>query len=148
MDMVKYVVRLTEEERKSLKELTVKGRTQAYRIKHAHILLKTDADGPNWTDERIAEAISVHVNTVRNVRQRFVEEGLEAALGRKKPELPPRERILDGEKEARLIALGCSAPPKGRARWTLRLLADKLVELEIVDQISHETVRQGLKKTR
>ena len=148
MDMVKYVVRLMEEERKSLKELTVKGRTQAYRIKHAHILLKTDADGPNWTDERIAEAIGVHVNTVRNVRQRFVEEGLEPALGRKKPEHPPREQILDGEKEARLIALGCSAPPKGRARWTLRLLADKLVELEIVDKISHETVRQGLKKTR
>ena len=145
--MVKYVVRLTGPERRSLEELTAKGRTQAYRIKHAQLLLKANADGPNWTDERIAEAIGVHANTVRNVRQRFVEAGLEAALGRKKQERPPRERILDGEKEARLIALGCSPPPKGRARWTLHLLADKLVELRIVDSISHETVRQSLKKT-
>jgi len=145
--MMKYVVRLTRAERRSLEALTAKGRTQAYRIKHAHILLKADADGPGWLDGQIAEAIGVHVNTVRNVRQRFVEDGLEAALGRKKQEQPSRERILDGEKEARLIALGCSSPPKGRARWTLHLLADKLVELRIVDHISHETVRQALKKT-
>ena len=145
--MVKYVVRLTGLERRSLEEVTAKGRTQAYRIKHAHVLLKANADGPNWPDDRIAEGIGVHANTVRNVRQRFVEGGLEAALGRKKQERPPRERILDGEKEARLIALGCSPPPKGHARWTLHLLADKLVELRIVDRISHETVRQALKKT-
>ena len=145
--MVKCVVRLTEQERRSLEELVTKGRTQAYRIQHAHILLKADANGPNWTDERIAEAFGVHANTPRNIRQRFVEGGLEVALERKKRERPPRERVLDGEKEARLIALRCSPPPKGRARWTLHLLADKLVELRIVENISHETVRQALKKT-
>ena len=143
----KYIVRLTDEERTQLKELIAKGRAAAYRITHAHILLQADADGPAWPDERIAEALRVHVNTTHNVRQRFVEGGLETALNRKKRLMPPRQRILDGEGEARLIALSCSGPPAGRARWTLHLLADKMVELRIVDSISHETVRQALKKT-
>ena len=143
----KYIVGLTGEERTQLEELIAKGRAAAYRITHAHILLKADADGPAWPDERIAEAFSVHLNTAHNVRQRFVEGGLEAALSRKKQLMPPRQRILDGEGEARLIALSCSGPPAGRARWTLHLLADKMVELQIVDGISHETVRQALKKT-
>jgi len=143
----RYVVRLTDEERRELVQLVSRGKAAAQKIRHANILLKADADAEAWTDEEIAGAFSVHSNTVRGIRQRFVEEGLESALNRKRRALPSRERILDGEKEARLIALSCSAPPEGRARWTLRLLAQKMVELEIVDRISHETVRQGLKKT-
>ncbi len=103
-----------------------------------------DANGPNWTDELVADAFGCHRNTVANVRQRFVEHGLEAALERQKRTYPPR--LVDGKLEAQIIALRCSSPPEGRARWTLRLLADKLVELEIVPAISHETVRQVLKK--
>jgi transposase len=111
-------------------------------------LLKADAApaGPAWTDARIAEALEVHGTMVERLRQRFVEQGLEAALGRKKPDRPSRLRTLDGKAEARLIALACSQPPQGRARWTLRLLADQLVELEIVDTVSTETVRRTLKK--
>ena len=143
----KYIVRLSDQERRGLEQLSAKGKTVAYRIRHAHILLKADADGPSWTDWRIAEAFSCHARTVEGIRKRFVEQGLDAALNRKKREIPPREKLLDGEKEARLIALSCSKPPKGRARWTLHLLADKMVELEVVESISHETVRQTLKKT-
>lgn len=143
----KYIVRLTQGEREVLRALVSKGRGAAYKIKHANILLKADADGPGWVDERIAEAFSVHSLTVRNVRERFVMKGLEAALNRKKRSTPPREKILDGSKEARLIAVACSAAPEGRTRWTMQLLADKLVELRIVDRISDETVRRTLKKT-
>jgi len=143
----KYIVRLTCGERSELETLVKKGKTQAYRIKHANILLAADADGPNWSDEEVAEAFGCHQNTVRNVRQRLVEHGLEAALARKKQERPSRTKKLDGEKEARLIAVACSKPPTGRAKWTLRMLADKLVTLQVVDAISHETVRQTLKKT-
>jgi transposase len=143
----KYVVRLGLEEREALELLVKKGKTQAYRIKHANILLAVDRDGPDWSDEEAAEAFGCHVNTVSNVRQRFVEQGLEAALERKKQKSPSRERILDGEKEARLIALACSAPPQGRSRWTLQLLADKLVALKVVESISDQTVRRTLKKT-
>lgn len=143
----KYVVRLSSEEREALELLVKKGKTQAYRIKHANILLAVDADGPDWSDEEAAEAFGCHVNTVANVRQRFVEQGLEAALDRKKQKSPSRERILDGEKEARLIALACSAPPEGRSKWTLQLLADKLVALKVVDSVSDQTVRRTLKKT-
>ena len=143
----KYIVRLSDQERRGLEQLSAKGKTVAYRIRHAHILLKADADGPSWTDWCIAEAFSCHARTVEGIRKRFVEQGLDAALNRKKREIPPREKLLDGEKEARLIALSCSKPPKGRARWTLHLLADKMVELEVVESISHETVRQTLKKT-
>jgi transposase len=143
----KYVVRLASEERDELTSLVRKGKTQAFRIKHANILLAADSDGPAWTDERIAEAFGCHVQTVRNVRQRFVEQGLLAALDRKKQVAPSRQRILDGEQEARLIALACSAPPKGRAKWTLQLLADQLVVLKVVEAISDQTVRRTLKKT-
>jgi len=143
----KYIVRLTNEERKKLTDIVKKGKTQAYRIKHAHILLTVDTDGPNWGDKRVAESLGCHVNTPRNVRQRFVEQGLEAALERKKQEAPSRERILDGEKEARLFAIACSKPPKGRTKWTLQLLADKLMELKVVESISDQTVRRTLKKT-
>lgn len=145
--MKKYIVRLTEEERQSLTELVTKGKAAAYKIRHANMLLKADADGPSWTDKAIADAFSAHSNTVSNVRQRFVEEGLESALNRKKQENPSNKPKFDGEAEARLIALSCKEPPEGYARWTLRLLADKVVELEIVDSVCHETVRQTLKKT-
>ena len=146
--MVKrYIVRLTEDERKGLKTLVSKGRASARKIARAQVLLKVDADGPSWTDEQAAEAFGVRANTVRDIRQRFVEEGLERALDRKQPADPPRQRKLDGAGEAQLIAMACGEPPEGRARWTLKLLAGQLVELAIVDGISPETVRQTLKKT-
>ena len=143
----KYVVRLSEQEREKLESVVKKGTVKAYRVKHANILLKADANGPGWTDKRIAEAFGCHFNTVVYVRQRLVEEGLERALGRKKQQQPSRARLLDGEQEAQLIALSCGPPPRGRARWTLRLLSQRLVEMEIVEAISHETVRKVLKKT-
>jgi transposase len=142
----KYIVRLTSQEREQLEEFISRGKRAAYKIKHANILLKADADGPGWSDESIAEAFSVHEHTVRNVRQRFVEEGLKAALERKKQDPPPRKPILDGEKQARLMAMACSQPPQGHARWTLQLLADEMVRLDVVDSISYETVRRALKK--
>lgn len=142
----KYIVRLSDEEREYLTEIITKGKTAAYKIRHAHILLKADADGTGWTDAQIAETFSVHKNTVSGVRQRLVEEGIESALNRKKQENPRRIPKLDGEKEARVIALRCGNPPEGYARWTLRLLADKIAELRISDSVSHETVRQILKK--
>ena len=143
----KYIVRLTSDERKELEDVVSKGLAQAYKIKHANVVLKADADGPAWSDVEIAEAFCCHVRTVEGIRKRFVLEGLDAALGRKKRAMPPRERILDGEGEARLIALSCSQPPEGRSRWTLELLADKMVELKVVEQISYQTVRRTLKKT-
>jgi len=123
----KDIVRLSDEERGQLAELTRQGTAAAYKIRHAHILLKADADGHAWTDARIAERFSVSVHTVLGVRQRLVEQGLEAALNRKKQAHPSRCPLLDGEGEARLIALRCSAPPEGHARWPLRLLADQAV---------------------
>ena len=143
----KYIVCLTKAERKDLEEVVSKGKAAAYKIKHANLLLKTDADGPNWSDEDVADAFGCHACTVRNVRQRFVELGLDAALLRKKRDQPPREKLLDGKKEARLIAVSCGEPPKGRSRWTLELLADRLVELRIVESISASTVCRTLKKT-
>ena len=143
----KYVVRLSEQERQQLKDLVSKGRAAAYKVRHANILLMADADGPGWADERIAQALCCHVGTVANVRMRLVERGLEGALAQMKRERPPHQPVLDGQKEARLIALACSEPPEGRARWTLHLLADKMVELKVLESISHETVRQALKKT-
>jgi transposase len=147
--MKKYKVTLTADERQLLHDLIAAGKAAALKLAHARILLKADAapGGPAWTDERIAEAVEVNLTTVERVRQRFVEQGLAAALDRKKQDQPSRERKLDGAGEARLIALACSEPPAGRAAWTLRLLADQLVELEVVDTISTETVRQVLKKT-
>ena len=143
----KYIVRLSKTERVQLKQIIAKGKAAAYKIKHAHILLKVDADGPNWTDETVAESFGCHVNTPRNVRQRFVELGFEAALERKKQLKPPRQRKLDGKAEAHLIALSCSQPPEGYARWSLKLLADKMIELDIVDSVCRETIRRTLKKT-
>lgn len=142
----KYIVRLTDGERQELEKLVSKGKAPAYKIKHANILLAVDADGPNWSDEQAAKAFRCHRNTVCNVRQKFVERGMEAALERKKQHKPSRERRLDGEKEARLIAIACSKPPEGRAKWTLELLANELIVLEVVDSISAQTVRRTLKK--
>jgi transposase len=148
--MKKYRVTLTADERRHLATLIAAGRAAAQKLAHARILLKADqADGgPGWTDDRIAEAVEVSTDTVARVRQRFVEDGLDAALSRKPQARPSRERKLDGRAEARLIALACSAPPDGRTRWTLTLLADRLVELHVVDAVGRETVRQTLQKTR
>ena len=143
----KYIVRLTAKEKKELENLVKKGKTQAYRIKHANILLAVDADGPNWPDHQTANAYKCHENTVRNVRQRFVEQGFEAALERKKQLDPSRKRIIDGENEARLISVACSKPPKGSAKWTMQMLADELVALKVVDSVSGQTVWRTLKKT-
>lgn len=144
-----FIVRLTDEERSQLDALVRKGKASALTITRARILLKADQgeDGEGWTDAQVAEALNVAAKTVFNVRRRWVEEGLEAALRRKKQDCPSRSRKLDGEAEAKLVAICCGPAPKGRARWTLRLLADKLVELEAVDSISPETVRSTLKKT-
>lgn len=145
--MKRYIVRLKEEERAELHSLVSKGKTAAYRIRHANILLAVDAAGPAWTDEDAAQALGCNTNTIRNVRQRFVEQGLVAALERKKQDKPSRQQVFDGEKEAYLIATACSEAPGGRSYWTMQLLANKLVELRIVDTVSPETVRRTLKKT-
>ena len=147
MPRKRYVVRLTRAERRQLLRLVRTGTVAAHKRTHAQVLLKADEgwDGPAWSDEAIAEAVEVHRNTVGTIRQRLVEQGLAAALDRKR--LPPRLRKLDGAQEARLIAIACGSPPEGQAKWSLRLLAHRLVELAIVDEISHETVRQTLKKT-
>jgi transposase len=146
--MKKYVVRLTPEEHAQLLPLTRRGKVAARTLLHARILLKADSgpEAPAWSDEAIGEALEVHATTVARVRQRFVEEGLEAAL-RPKPTRRQYARKLDGAAEAHLIALACSPAPEGRAQWTLRLLANRLVELEHVGSVSHETVRRTLKKT-
>jgi len=143
----KYIVRLTGQERQELENLIKKGKTQAYRIKHAHILLAVDADGPNWPDHQVAKAYKCHQNTVINVRQRFVEQGFQAALERKKQQTPSRKRIIDGEGEARLISIACSKPPEGFAKWTMQMLADELVALKVVETVSGQTVWRTLKKT-
>lgn len=144
--MVKYVVRLAEEERVSLTELVGKGKAAARKIKHANVLLKIDAAGPSWGDAQAAEAFDCSARTVFTIRQRFVEEGLAAALERKPREHPPRPPILDGEGEAQLLRLACSQAPEGQARWTLNLLAEGLVELRVVETISRQTVMRTLKK--
>jgi transposase len=145
----RYVVRLSDEERDELTRLVSRGKGAARKLARARVLLKADqGEGrPGWPDGRIAEALDVGVRMIESTRKRFVEDGLEAALNPKKRCRPPRERILDGEKEAKLIAMCCGEPPEGRARWTLRLLADRLVELDVVESISYETVRRTLKKT-
>jgi hypothetical protein len=149
MPTKKYLVTLTPEERDLLTRLLAGGKRSALTLTRARILLKADQaeGGPAWEDADIAEALDCGQRTVERVRQRFVERGLPAALGRKPQDRPSRERKFDGATEARLIALACSAPPEGRARWTMKLLADKLVELEIFDSVSDETVRRVLKKT-
>ena len=144
----RYVVRLTHQEREHLEALVRRGRAHARKLLYARILLKTDASetGPAWTDERIADALETSTDTVARERRRFLEDGLEVALMPKKPGRP-RRRVLDGRAEARLVALSCSEPPEGRGSWTLRLLADRMVELGVVEALSRETVRRTLKKT-
>jgi transposase len=141
----KFVVRLTDSERQLLEGLLAGKRVAAIKVLRARMLLKADADGPGWSDPEIADAFHVGSSTVHRLRQRLVEEGLEAALSRR-PSCQQRVKKIDGAKEAHLIALACSSPPEGRARWTLQLLADKVVELQLVDSISAETVRTTLKK--
>ena len=145
----RYVVRLTEGERAALRQLVSKGKAAARKRTHAQVLLKADAGehGPAWTDEQIVEAFELGARTVQSIRKRFVEEGLDAAIERKKQCRLSRQRMLDGEKEAKLVAVCCSEAPAGRTRWTLRMLGDELVRLEIVESISHETIRQVLRKT-
>ena len=147
MPKKRFIVTLTDAERDQLEAMVSKGTGAAYRIKHANILLASDEHGPNMKDDEIAMTLCCHRNTVANVRQRFVEQGLEAALERKKRDSPAVARKLDGRGEARLIAIACSTPPEGRAKWTMQMLADELVTLDIVDRISDETVRTTLKKT-
>jgi transposase len=144
----RYVVTMTKDERAMLEELINTGKAAARKLTHARILLKADqsCNGPGWQDQQMSEALEVSVSTIERVRRQFVEEGLQAALLRR-PSLSLRQRKIDGVREAQLIALACSQPPEGRARWTMRLLADKLVALDYVDTVSHETVRQVLKKT-
>ena len=143
----KYVVRLTDEERDELQQVIRKLKGTSQKVRRAQILLKADADGPNWTDQRIAEAFSCRVQTVEKIRQRLVERGFDETLNGAKREKPPTEKLLNGEQEARVIATRLGPPPKGYSNWTLRLLARKVVELEIIDSISYETVRRTLKKT-
>ena len=142
----KYIVRLSEEERSTLKEVIKKLKGTSQRVRRAQILLKADADGPNWTDQKIAEAFDCRRQTVENIRESLVTNGFVMALNGKKRETPPRKKLLDGEQEAKLIAMRLGSPPDGFGNWSLRLLADKVVELEIVDSISYETVRRTLKK--
>ena len=148
MPTKKYIVTLTAEERAHLHDLISKGKAAAYKQRHARILLKTDQGphGEHWTDEQIECALEVHPSTVERLRKRFVEEGFEASLQRKEQKNRKAKRI-DGRAEAHLVALACSEPPEGRTHWTLKLLADRLITLELVDSASPETVRQTLKKT-
>jgi len=145
--MKKYIVDLTSEERKQLQQLVKKGKVPGYKIRHAQMLLKADQGnkGPGWPDVQVAEVFAAHVTTVERLRKRFVEQGLEAALERNKRNNYARK--LDGDAEAHLIAIACSDPPTGRSEWSLRLLADRLVELSVVDSISYMTVSRTLKKT-
>jgi hypothetical protein len=143
----KYVVTLTPEERKALLDLVGKGEAPAYKIKHANILLASDENGERLAAAEVAKVYHCHRMTVYNVRQRFVEGGLEAAVGRKKRSTPPVAPKLDGRAEARLVALACEQTPEGVSRWSLRLLSKKMVDLGLVASLSHETVRRTLKKT-
>jgi hypothetical protein len=145
----KYVVRLSTEERDELEMLIRKGKSPAQRLLKARILLKADVSeaGEGWSDSRIIKALETSASLVYRVRKQLVEEGFEAVLSRKPRVMPAIARIFDGEKEAKLIALACSKPPKGRVRWTLRLLENKVVELGIVDHASDSTIGRALKKT-
>jgi len=141
----KYIVTLTQVERQMLQEMLSRGKAAARKLVHARILLKADAGGPAWSDDSIAEGLEVGRATVERVRREFVEEGLQAALERRKPHRQ-YERALDGDGEAHLVALACSQAPEGRCRWTLRLLAGRMVELAYVDKVSKDTVSDVLKK--
>ena len=143
----KYIVDLSDEEREVLKNVIKKFKGTSQKVRRAQVMLKADANGPAWTDSRIAEAFGCRRQTVEMIRQRFVEAGFQETLEGKKRALPPTEKLLDGEQEAKIIATRLGSPPKGYAHWTLRLLARKVVELEIVETVSYETVRRTLKKT-
>ena len=147
MPQKRYIVRLTAQEREVCQQTVRKLNGSSEKVRRAQILLKADADGPAWTDQRVAEACSCRTKTVENIRQRCVQEGFEQALERKRRALPPVPKLLDGEQEAQVIALRLGPPPKGYANWSLRLLARRVVELAIVESISHETIRRTLKKT-
>jgi len=142
----KFIVRLSDEERGVCQEVIKKLKGTSQKVRRAQILVKADADGPGWTDAKIADAFNCRVQTIENLRKRMVTEGFELALDRKKRQEPPTPCKLDGVAEAKLIAMRLGKPPAGYGHWTLQLLADELVALEVVDSISHETVRKTLKK--
>lgn len=142
-----YLVQLKPEERQQLKEVITKDKSPAYQIRHAHILLLSDSEVANWADEMIARALSVNVNTVGRIRRLYAKQGLKVVVESKKQDYPSRVLKFYVAEESHLITVACSQPPKGCSRWTLRLSADKAVELEIVDSVVPETVRQTLKKT-
>lgn len=143
----KYIVRLSDEERATCHAVIKKLKGSSQKVRRAHILLQADANGPAWTDAQIAEAFHCRVQTIENLRKRVVTESFELALDGKKREKPPTPPRLDGEGEAKLIAMRLGKPPKGFGKWTLQLLADQLVKLEVVESICPETVRKTLKKT-
>ncbi len=145
--MKKYIVRLSDEERQTCTDIVKKLKGTSQKVRRAQMLLKADADGPAWTDAKRAEAVNSRVQTIEKVPKRWVTESFEVALNGQKRQTPPRPPLLDGQQEAKLIAMRLGHPPAGYGRWTLRLLADELVTLDVVDSISHETVRQTLKKT-
>lgn len=143
----KYIVRLSDEERGVLKELIGKLKGSSQKARRAQVLLKADTDGPNWTDSKIAEAFSCRRQTVENLRQRFVERGFQETLEGQQREQPATPKLLDGKQEAQVIAMRLGSPPAGYANWTLRLMARKVVELEVAESVSYETIRRTLKKT-
>ena len=147
MPQKRYIVRLTDQEREVCRETVRKLNGSSEKVRRAQILMKADADGPAWTDQQIAGAFSCRTKTVENIRQRCVLQGFEQALERKRRESPPVPKLLNGEQEAQIIALRLGLPPKGYANWSLRLLARRVVELAIVESVSHETIRRTLKKT-
>jgi len=143
----KYIVRLSKKEREELLDVVKRLKGSSQKVRRAQILLKADVRGPNWTDSKIADAFSCRIQTVECLRHRFVTDGFALALHGKRRATPPRAKVLDGRGEAKVIATRLGKPPKGYANWSLRLLADHVVELGLVESISHETVRQTLKKT-
>jgi hypothetical protein len=143
----KYIVRLTDEERETLRQVVAKLKGSSQRVRRAQVLLKADANGPGWTDAKIADAFGCRTKTVENIRERFVTAGFEITLDGQPRLKPPCPKLLDGEQEAKLIAMRLGSPPPGFSNWTLRLLAEQVVALEIVESISYETVRRTLKKT-
>ena len=143
----KYVVRLSDDERKELHTVIKKLKGTSQKVKRAQVLLKADTEGPSWIDAKIADAYNCRIKTVENIRQRLVERGFWETLDGRQRNNPPTEKILDGKQEAQVIAMRLGSPPKGYSSWTLRLLARKVVELEIVPQVSHMTISRTLKKT-
>lgn len=141
----KYIVRLSDAERQQLTDIVKTFSGTSQKVRRAQVLLKADADGPGWTDAEIVEAFGCRRQTVEGIRERLVTKGFDLALNGEKKD-PPREKLLDGKQEAKIIALRLGKPPKGFSNWSLRLLADQVVALEIVESISHETIRRTLKK--